>query len=306
MNRLESLPAPAQGALWMVFSCACFAAMSGVIRYLSGELSPLEITFFRNFFSLVIILPWALRRGFRPLKTTKLSLHLARAGVGLVAMFAWFSALAMMPLADAVALNFTVPLFALLVAIFLLREKVGWHRWGATLLGFSGVVVIVRPGTAEFSLGEGLALGAAVGFALSMALIKMLSRTETPSRIVFYQALIMTPLALIPTLFVWQTPSWSELAWLAGIGAIATAGHLGLARAFTVAEASAIVPVDFIRLPFVAVIAYFAFGEVPDIWTWAGAAIIIASTVYIARREALKGLRAAVASQADDPLRPAG
>lgn len=306
MTSVGHVYAPARGALWMVFSCATFACMAAIIRHLSAELSPLEIVFFRNLFGLLVLLPWLAREGLGGVRTRKLPLYVARSIVGLTAMFAWFSALGMMPLADAVALNFTVPLFAIIASILLLHERVGIHRWSATLVGFAGTVVILRPGVTEFSLGAAFALGSAAGFALSMALIKILSRTESPATIVFYQGLIMTPLSLIPALLVWQTPSWVELAWLLGLGALATAAHLGLARAFSIAEASSIVPIDFVRLPFAAAFGYFLFGEAVDLWTWVGAAIIIASTVYIARRESLKGRRVAVAGQADDPLRPSG
>lgn len=289
----------------MVASCACFAAMSALIHYLSTRISSIEIVFFRNLFGLAVLLPFVLRRGLGPLSTKRFPLYLARGTIGLAAMFAWFSALGMMPIAEAVALNFTVPLFAIVCAVLLLREKVGLHRWSATAVGFGGVLVILRPGLIDFSAGAGLAIGAAVGFAVSMTLIKMLSRTESPGTIVFYQGLVMTPLALVPALFFWQTPSLSQLGMLAGLGTIATLAHLALARAFSLAEASAIVLLDFTRLPFVAAFGYFLFDEPADAWTWVGATIIMASTVYIARREALRG-RATVAAQAHDPLRPAG
>jgi drug/metabolite transporter (DMT)-like permease len=276
----------------MVLSCLCFASMSGIIRHLSTvadpAISPFEIVFFRNWVSLALILPWVFRHGRFPVRTTRLKLHALRAVIGLCAMAGWFYAISIMALAPAVALNFTVPLFALIVAIILLGERPGLHRWGATLVGFAGVIVILQPGTVEIGLGPILALSSALGFALSMNFIKMLARTDSPSTIVFYQTLIMTPLSLGPALAVWQTPGWSEFGWLVVLGALATAAHLSMARSLALAEASAVASLDFVRLPFVAVVGYVVFAEIPDAMTWVGGAIIIASSVYISRREALK------------------
>ncbi len=294
----------------MAFSCLCFAGMSGIIRYLSTvadpAIPPFEIVFFRNVVSLALILPWVLRRSRGPIHTNRFRLHMTRAIIGLAAMTGWFSAISLMPLAPAVALNFTVPLFALIVAMILLGERPGIHRWGATIVGFAGVIVILRPGTIDLSLGPILALSSALGFALSMNLIKILARTESPSTIVFWQVSIMTPLSLGPALAVWETPGWIELAWLVALGALATVAHLSMVRGLSVAEASAVTPIDFVRLPFVAAIGYFVFAELPDEMTWIGAAIIIASTVYIARREAIKGRARILAARKDDPLHPSG
>jgi len=301
---------PLEGALWMVLSCLCFASMSGIIRHLSTvaepSIPPFEIVFFRNWVSLVLILPWVFRHGGMPVRTTRPKLHLLRGVIGLAAMTGWFYTISIMPLAPAVALNFTVPLLAMIVAILLLGERPGLHRWGATIAGFVGVIVILQPGAIEIGLGPILALSSALGFALSMNFIKMLSRTDSPSTIVFYQVLIMTPLSLGPALAVWQTPGWSEFAWLVALGALATAAHLSMARSLSVAEASAVASLDFVRLPFVAVIGYVVFAEVPEAMTWIGGAIIIASSVYISHREAIKGRATVLAARKNDPLNPSG
>jgi drug/metabolite transporter (DMT)-like permease len=188
-------------------------------------------------------------------------------------------------LAEAITLNFTVALWMIPVAILLLGERVGPRRWTATLVGFAGVLVVLQPGAETISTGGLLAIGAALLFAISMALIRMLTRTESPLAIVFYMNLIMTPISLVPALWFWTTPTADQLGWLIAIGLVAILGHFSMARALTIAEATAVVPLDFTRLPFAAAIGYFAFGEVPGLWTWVGAAIIIASAVYISRRE---------------------
>jgi drug/metabolite transporter (DMT)-like permease len=129
--------------------------------------------------------------------------------------------------------------------------------------------------------------------AASVLVVKSLARTEQPAAIVFYMTLLMTPISLVPALFVWQTPSWNALAWMGCVGLVANGAHLLLTKSYSVADASAVLPFDYTRLPFTAVIAYLAFAEVPDAWTWVGAGVIAASTFYIARREAAQARAAA-------------
>lgn len=284
--RLRRPSGALEGALLMVFSCACFAAMSALIRYLSVSVSSFEIAFFRNAVGLVALLPWMAHLGFGRLRTQRLKLYLSRGSLGVVAMWAWYAALGMMPLAEAITLNFTVALWMIPVAIVLLKERVDPMRWVATGIGFTGVLVVLQPGAEAVSLGGVLAIGSAFLFALSMCIIKLLSKTETPTQIVFYMNLIMTPLSLGPAIAFWSFPTGPELGLLIAIGLIAVLGHFSMARALSLAEASALVPLDFTRLPFAILIGYFAFGEFPGLWTWIGGAIIIASALYLSRREA--------------------
>lgn len=286
LARPRRLPAGVEGALLMVASCACFAAMSALIRYLSSTISPFEVAFFRNAVGLVALLPWMLHIGFGTLRTSRLKLYLSRGSIGMVAMWAWYSALGMMPLAEAITLNFTVALWMIPIAIVLLRERVDLIRWLVTGVGFAGVLIVLQPGAETFSLGGLLAIGSASLFALSMCIIKLLSKTESPTQIVFYMNLIMTPLSIGPAVAFWSTPTPLELGLLCAIGIIALVGHFSMARALSLAEASALVPLDFTRLPFAILIGYFAFGEFPGVWTWVGGAIIIASSAYLSLREA--------------------
>ena len=274
-----------EGAALMIFTCACFAAMSALIRDMSDVFSPFQIAFFRNAVGLLVLLPIMARVGFGPLKPSRFKIFAIRGIVGITAMWCWYTALALTPLAEAITLNFTVALWMIPVAILLLGERVGRRRWTATLVGFAGVLVVLQPGTTTIGTGGLLAIGAALLFAVSMALIRMLARTESPLAIVFYMNLMMTPVSLVPALLFWTTPAPDQLVWLIAVGLVATLAHFSMARALTIAEATALVPLDFTRLPFAAAIGYFAFGEVPGLWTWVGAAIIIASAVYISRRE---------------------
>ncbi len=281
----------------MTLAALGFSIMNILIRYAAAELHPIQIAFFRIFFALLFVLPLFLRHGTSGLKTKKLGLHIWRSVIGLSAMFCWFTSITILPLAEAVALNFTVPLFATAGAFFILREVVGLRRWSATLAGFFGVLVILRPGFVEITPAMAMPVIAAVFMAGSVLLVKTLSRTEDTVAMVLYMNLIMTPMSLIPALFVWEWPSWPVLGALLLIGFVATIAHLAMTKSYTLADASAVIPFDYARLPFVAFLAFFAFGELPDLWTWVGAGIIAASAIYIARREA-KLARERTASEA--------
>ena len=284
-QRFPTLSAPLQGALYMTAAALCFSIMNYLIRYAAGELEAMQIAFFRNLFALAFMLPWLARVGPAGLVTRRLRSHVWRAVLGLAAMVCWFYSIALLPLAEAVSLNFTVPMFATAGAALFLGETVRARRWTATAVGFLGVLVILRPGFTEMTLVMGLPILAAAFMAASTLLVKSLSETESPSAVVFYMNLFLTPLSLVPALFVWRWPSWEILALMALLGMLAAIAHIAMTRAYTKADASAVMPFDYTRLPFVAAIGFIAFGEVPDLFTWIGAGIIAASAIYIARRE---------------------
>jgi drug/metabolite transporter (DMT)-like permease len=294
-RRGAALPAELQGGLWMLLAAAFYACLSTTIRQVTQSLHPFEAVFFRNVFSLAFMLPWLLHVGVGRLKTEKLHLHVARGLTGLCAMLAMFYAFSLIPLADATALSFTAPLFLTVGATVLLGEKMRLRRWVATVIGFCGALLIIRPGFTEITHGVAIMLVSAIFMASSALLIRKLTRTEEPNVVVMYMLLIITPLSAIPAAFVWRMPSAEELAWLVALGAFATLVHLSLTRAFRNAEASYVVPFDFARLPFVALVAFLAFGELPDIWTWIGGGIIFTAGAYIARREAVLAKQARIA-----------
>jgi drug/metabolite transporter (DMT)-like permease len=284
-RRLAALPPGLRGALWMIAAAAAFAGMAGTIRLVADRLHPFEVAFFRSFFGLLWMAPWILRVGLGALRTQRIGLYLLRTVASGGSMLAQFTALALMPLADAVALNFTFPLFATMTAAAFLGERVSRAQWLATAIGFLGVVTIMRPGFHALSPAYFLPLLAAALSAWSAVSVKTLSRTESANAIVTYMTLLMTPALLVPALFVWTMPDLGSLGWLALVGAFGTLGHLTLTRAFAATDASAVIPFDFFRLPFVAAIGFLVFGERPDLWTWIGAAIIVGSTVEVARRQ---------------------
>ena len=290
-DAFNRLPAVIRAALFMLTATTFLGTMNVIVRHVSAELHPFEIAFFRNLGQLIFMLPWLMHVGIGALHTKHFGLQVARASCALVGMMVWFTALSLMPVAEATALSFTGPLFAVAGAALILREKVGLRRWSATVIGFLGTLVIVRPGLVEFSYPTMVALASAATFAASALTLKSVSKFDQPTVTVFYMGLLLTPASLIPALFVWEAPSLNAYLWFVALGLAAGFAHLALSSAYMVADASTNIPFDFFRLPAAATMAYFMFGEVPDIWTWIGAAIIFSATVYIARREAQLALQ---------------
>ncbi|MDP7651945.1 MAG: DMT family transporter [Rhodospirillales bacterium] len=280
------ISAPLRGVLWMVASCACFALMATMVRRASFDVHPVEIVFFRYLFGLLFLAPWLLRAGLAPLRTRRLGMHLFRALAGMGVVLTWFTAVSLMPLAEATALAFTAPLFATLGAALFLGESVRLRRWSAIAIGFAGAMIILRPGLQAISWPALLALASSAFLGTAALVIKSLSRTEESNTIVLYLCLLTTPLTAIGAFFVWTTPSLESLAWMAGIGVVATIGQLAYTRAFAATETSIVMPLTFFKLIFAALLGYFFFAEVADSWTWIGAAVIFGSAVYTARREA--------------------
>ena len=275
-----------RGILWMSMAALVYTVMNIAIRKLSADFSTFEILFFRNLIIVTLMLPWLIHSGFGALKTDRMNIHLMRSGVSYFAGLTWFYALAIMPLGEAVALHFTLPLFATLAAVFFLGERVDLGRWGATALGFAGVLVIMRPGVEAVSTGAVVVLLSAAFSAWATILIKVLARTEAINLIVFYLNALMLPISLVPALFFWITPGWADIPWILLLGTANWAAHQCLTRSLAAADASVAMPFDYLRMPFTAAVGFLVFAEVLDFWIWVGSLIIFASTILMARREA--------------------
>lgn len=284
-NVFGRLSAPSRGIVYMIGSGACFAAMIAIVRYLSTQVHTIELAFFRNLFGLAFMVPWIMRVGLGGLRTKRFGTHLFRSLAGLAAMLCFFTAIGLLPVAEVTALTFTAPLFASAGAALILKERVRLRRWTAIFIGFAGALIILRPGAETIQPAALIALASAGFMAIAVLSVKALSRTENPNAIVVYMGMLITPLSLIPALFVWTTPPPETWGWLVLMGLVATMGQVMLARACAAADASVILPFDFARLVFVAILGFALFGERPDIWTWVGAALIISATVYVAHRE---------------------
>ena len=285
---IKDLPPNIKGGLWMVLAGLFFTFLGVMIRMANNEVHILEIVFFRYLFSLLIMVPWVLRLGVSGLKAKNIPLLFTRSISSYIAAILWFASMIYLPLTEATALGYTTPLFVTLGAVLFLNEVVGKQRWFALGIGFAGILVILRPGSATFAMPALLAIGGAIFIACSALLVKILNKTDTPDIIVLYMAIFSTPISLIAVLFVWKTPSYEALAWLFGIGLFSTIGHLAYTRSFAAANASVVLPYDYMRLLMVAAVGYGFFKEIPDIWTWVGGCIIIISTFYISRRDVIK------------------
>jgi drug/metabolite transporter (DMT)-like permease len=281
------LPGPLRGALWSLLAAACFAAMGGCVRALAATgMHPLETSLFRSIFGLALLLPFMARIGFGLIRTERHGLFMLRGVASAISQAFYFVAIAFLPMADAISLTFAGPLFGTILAVIVLGEVLRARRWAAMLAGFAGVLIILRPGFADVSLLTLTPLCAAVALGFVWIFVKMLSATEPTERVVFYMMVYTLPLNLVPALLVWTAPTPDQYLWFLATAAVANLGQFAMTNAYRAAEATAVFPYDFARLPFTAVIAWFAFAEAPDGWTWAGAAVIFGSTFYIMRREA--------------------
>ena len=276
---------PLAGILMMAVAAASFSVMHAAIRHVSVELHPFEIAFFRVFFGFFALAPVFMRQGWAPLRTTKLKLFGIRGILNAAAMLMFFYGLSITPLATVAALGFTAPLFATVLAMLVLGEVVRLRRWTAIIIGFAGAMVILRPGVIEVGLGPMLILGSSVVWSVALMVIKVLTRTESSVAITAYASIFLSPVCLVVALPFWAWPSLEALAWLVAIGFVGTLAQTAMNQSLKIADASAVLPVDFSKLLWAAAIGYVIFGELPDVWTWIGGAMIFSSATYIGIRE---------------------
>ena len=281
------LPATTRGIVAMLVSTVLFSAMHAAIRHVSQEIPPIQAAFFRNFFGLIVFLPILMQTGLKVLHTDRIGLHLVRAILNVCAMFSFFTALAITPIAKVTALSFTSPLFMAVLSVIILGERMRLRRWTATILGFVGTLIILRPGIEAIDYGSMLVVGSASVWAVTMIVIKFLARTDSSLTITAYMNLLLSLLSVGPAIYVWQTPSAMAWVWLMFIGVSGTLAQLLLTEALKQTEATAIMPFDFLKLVWTAALGYVLFAEVPTLYTWIGAAVIFASGFYIAWRESM-------------------
>lgn len=278
---------PFAALLLVTISMALLVGIAAVGRYAARSgIDPAQILFFRNFFCVVWMLPLFAWRGSSLVKTKQLRLYGMRVMLSFISMMAFFQALALLPIGEVTAINFLSPLFGTLFAILLLGEHVGTRRWTALAVGFLGAVVILRPTGSAFGFGQVAALTSAMAIGVIGPLVKQLTSVDGADRIVFITNLLLTPLSLIPALFVWTWPPLELWPQLILMGLFAVLGHMALVRGYAVSDASLVMTFKFSRLPFAVLIGYLAFGELIDGWTWVGAIIIFAAALYVTHREA--------------------
>jgi drug/metabolite transporter (DMT)-like permease len=275
----------ARAVLLMLFSTVLFGLMAVVIRLASETQHPFEIAFFRNLFGLLFTLPLLFKHGPGLLKTSKLSLYLLRCAIGTVGMMAGFWAIVHLPLAQAVAISYSTPLFVTIGAVWVLGETVRARRWAAVLIGFIGVIILLRPDADTFAGASLVALLAAVMSASVAISIKFLTRTESPDAIVVFTTALWVPMSLVPALLFWQTPSGITWLWLVLAGLFGTVAHMCWTRALQLGDASILTPISFMQVLVVGVFGWWLFDESVDRYTLIGALIIFGSNLYLAHRE---------------------
>ena len=286
-NRVESVTLSRDfflGASFIVLGELMFASMGVGVRIASQELPNEMIVFFRNLFGLCLLSPWLLRNGLPGLYTHTLHLHLLRALAGVTAMYCFFYAIAHMPLADAMLLKITAPVFMPLVALVWLGEPAGRHVWIAIAIGFAGVLLILRPGLDGISPVALIALTGGIFAAIAKVTVRRLSRSEPTSLIVFYFALVGTLVSSIPLTWAWQTPSTQAWLWLFALAIFATLGQLCLTKGLSLAPAGRMGAFGYFSVIFGAAYGWIFWGE-SLLWTTAvGSALIVTGGVFASRR----------------------
>lgn len=283
-----SSPALATASLIMILSVSLFTVSHGFVRAVGEGIHPFEIAFTTSLFSFTFYLPWLLRTRFRTLRSSQMRTHWVRAFFNVGGVSAWYFALTMAPLADAVALALTGPLVVTLGAVMFLGEPARARRWFAMGIGITGALLIIRPGFQSFNAGYWFVLISLTCTAGSRLITKHLTQTEGSAEIGAWMALLQVPITLVLAIAFWNWPNPTQLAMMIAIGLLVGGAHYTLTVAYRRAEVGALEPFNFVRLIIAAMIGFFFFAENPDSWTWAGGVVIVASTTYIAHREAVR------------------
>jgi len=274
-----------RGILLMCVASVFFSAMHVLVRYVARDVPPLQTAFLRNIFGVIVFAPLLMSNGLAFLRTERIGLHAVRGVLNAVAMLMFFTALTLTPVARVTALSFSAPLFMALLSVIFLGERFRIRRWVAIGVGFAGTLIILRPGLIPADTGSILVVGAALIWAVTMIVIKVLSRTESSITITAYMNIFLSLFSLGPALWVWVAPSLEMWLWLVAIGVIGTIAQLALTQALKETEPTAVLPFDFLKLVWATLLGMWVFGELPDVITWIGAMVVFASGFFLAWRE---------------------
>jgi drug/metabolite transporter (DMT)-like permease len=279
--------------LVMLGAGLCSSLLHIGVRYVAPTVPVIEIVFIRSTITILVTLPFVLGSAELAWRTTRPGLQTLRGVIGVVSMTLWYYALAHMPLAAAGALSFTTGLFVTLGAAIWLRESVGVRRWSAVGVGFLGTLIVLRPGAGMFTWVAAAAVFSSALWAVSLLMAKRLARYDSTLTISFYQPLLIAPFAFLMALPGWVWPGLEAWLILLGMGAIAAIGNYGYVHALRVADASLVMPADYVRLIWMAGWGFLFFGEIPLLTTWIGALLIVGATLFITVRESRLAPRAA-------------
>jgi drug/metabolite transporter (DMT)-like permease len=277
---MDHQPSNTKAAFWMAGWLSAMMLMAIAGREATRALDVFQIMEMRSVIGLFMLYPLIhLAGGFAALKTTRPWQHVVRNVAHYGAQFAWFLALTLIPLAQVISIEFTMPIWTAILAVAFLGERMGLWKNLAVVLGVVGVILIVRPGTNEIVPGQLIALAAAVGFAISVTMVKSLTRTDSVVTILFWMLVIQSVIGLIPALAVWQWPSATIWGWILVIAFLGTYSHYCLTRAMLHADATIVVPMDFLRVPLAALAGWLIYSEQLDTFTVLGAALILSGNL---------------------------
>ena len=269
-----------RAGLWMMGTLASFIGMAIGGRELAGELTTAQILFWRSVVGIVLVAALLSRFGWGQIRSGRVGLHAARNLSHLVGQFGWFSAIGLIPLAQVVAIEFTLPILVSILAMVFLGERMTATRGIAIACGFVGVLVIIRPGLVPISLGALMALMAAFGYAAAITMTKAIAARDSALCILFYMTVIQLPVAFLASLPGWTLPEPALWPWIVLVGVTALSAHYCITRAMMLADATVVVPMDFLRVPLIAIVGFLLYGEPLEFWVLAGAAIIFGG-IYI-------------------------
>jgi drug/metabolite transporter (DMT)-like permease len=273
-------------AIFLIITSVFFGTvMLSFLKIAQEDVNVYVAGFFRFFLGLVIILPYIVKNKDAVLKTTHLKQHFLRAILGLPAMLIYFSALVLLPIEKLTAISFVVPLIVTILAVFFLGEKIYIYRTLALMLGFSGMLVIIRPGFVDISIGVYMVLFSALLWSINIIITKKISKDDSAITILAYQSIFMSLLSFFIVLFFWEMPSLKTFIYLILAAMCGTVLHLTLNHAFKLVDVSMTQPYSFLNLVFASIIGYFVFDEMPDLYTWIGALIIFTGVLIISYRE---------------------
>jgi drug/metabolite transporter (DMT)-like permease len=271
--------------LWMVLSGAVFAANYAIIRYLALDFHVFQLVFFRNLFGLLVLTPFLWRSRHKISMPKRPGIIMMRGFLQTGSSSLWFYGVTVIPLVTATSLMLVEPIIGSILAIFLLKEPNNSKRWLSVFIGFIGALIIVRPGLIEFSLGVSFILTAAFMWSGFLLLGKVQGRDDPTVVVIAYSSALTVLLSLIPALFFWVTPTLNQFLLLVILGSVATFAYFCITSAYEAGDITIVSPLTFMRTIFAAIVGYFIFSEIPEVWVWIGGAIIVAAATYLARNE---------------------
>lgn len=284
---MNSTQSTFKAALWMMGSMASFLTMTVAGRALMPALDAFQVLEMRSIVGWFMLLPLVFAAGgFKAMRTSRPLQHIGRNVVHYAGQLSWFVALSMIPLAQLMSIEFTSPIWGALAAVVFLGERMTLRKIAAILFGILGVLIIVRPGVTAVEPGHLIILTGAVFFGFSVAMVKSLTRTDSVVVIIFWMLVIQSAIGLVPAIMVWQTPTADMVPWILVVSFTGMSSHFCMARALSYADATVVMPMDFLRLPLAALIGFLLYSEQIDVYTAVGAGLILAGNLFNLRRRA--------------------